>query len=61
MLERTEDRVFQMGYDFAIRKAHSSGLDHTLLLEEGMSDPVGQEDVNEPLIVSSGEDEALLD
>lgn len=60
MLERTGDKVFQMGYDEAIQMAHSSGLDHTLLLEEGMSDPVGREDVDEPLIVSSGEDEELL-
>lgn len=48
-----------MGYDDVLRKANSLGIDHVPLLEKGMSDPVGRVDVDEPLIVSSDEDEEL--
>ena len=60
LLEVTEDRCFQMGYDEAVSKASSVGLDYKLLLEEGMSDPVTREAiVDEPPSVSSGADEDL--
>lgn len=54
----TEDRYFQFGYDEAVIKAHGLGLDHKLLLEEGMDDPVGHEvaDVIPDVSSCSGED-----
>lgn len=49
-----------MSFEDAIKKAHSAGLDHKLLQEEGFEDPVGWEErPDESLIVSSGEDEDL--
>ena len=53
LLEKTEDRFLEIGYDEAVRRAHKEGLDHKLLLDEGASDPVGREDPDEPLVVSS--------
>ena len=53
LLEKTEDRFLDIGYDEAVRRAHKEGLDHKLLLDEGASDPVGREDPDEPLVVSS--------
>lgn len=59
-LQHTEDKVFQMGFDYAVWKAASSSLNHTFLLDEGASDSVGRVDVDEPLVVSSVEDEDLV-
>lgn len=59
ILDLTEERCYQMGYDDAILKANSFGLDHTLLLDVGMADPVGRDIEDAPLVVSSGEDEEL--
>ncbi|XP_063950621.1 uncharacterized protein LOC135152997 [Daucus carota subsp. sativus] len=53
LLEKTEDRFLDIGYDEAVRRAHKEGLDHKLLLDEGASDPVGRDDPDEPLVVSS--------
>lgn len=61
LLELTEERCFQMGYDEAVRKAHALQWDHKLLLEEGMEDPVGREDPEEAPVVSSDPDEDLSD
>lgn len=61
VLDLTEEKCYQMGYDDALLKAHSSGFDHTRLLDAGMSDPVGRVDMDEPLVVSSGEDKSLSD
>lgn len=55
----TEERCFQMGYVEAVLKAHELGWDHKLLLNEGMADPVGREEIYEPLVVSSDLDEEL--
>lgn len=43
-LERTDERLFTSTFNKMVRKAHEVGLDHKLLLIEGMEDPVGQED-----------------
>lgn len=59
LLDLSEERCYQIGYDQAVRKAHEVGLQHTLVLEEGDEDPVGREDVDEVTAVSSGEDEDL--
>lgn len=56
ILDLIEERCYQMGYDDTIRKAHSSGLDHTFLFDPGMADPVVRVDADEPLVDSSGED-----
>lgn len=61
ILDLTEERCYQMGYYNAVHKAHSTGLDHILFLEVGMSDPIGRVDVDKPLVISSGEDESLSD
>ena len=53
ILEKTEDRFLEIGYDEAVRRAHKEGLDHKLLLDEGASDPAGREDPDEPQAVSS--------
>lgn len=53
----TEDRCYQFGFDEVVRNIHAQGWDHKLLLEEGDSDPVSRVDPDEPLVVSSGEDE----
>lgn len=49
-------------YSMMMRKAHSAGLDHKVLILEGLNDPVGQEELpDEALVVSSNPDEDLLD
>lgn len=61
LLDLTKERFYQFSFDDTIRKAHSQGLDHKFLLDEGEKVTVGREDSNEALTVSSGEDEALSD
>ena len=56
LLEKTEDPFLDIGYDEAVRRAHKEGLDHKLLLDEGASDPVGREDPDDPIVVSSDPD-----
>lgn len=46
-----------MGYDEVVLKAPEHSWDHKLLLDEGMADPLGREDANDPLVVSSDPDE----
>lgn len=62
-LDLTEERCTQMGYDAAVLKAHQLGFDHVKMVDAslGMTDPVGRVQVDEPLVVSSGEDEPLSD
>lgn len=62
-LDLTEERCYQMGYDAALVKAHTLGFDHTQMIDAtmGMTDLVGRVTPDEPLVVSSGEDEPLSD
>lgn len=61
-LERSEKCFFLDTYNMMVQKAHAAGLDHMLLLLEGLDDPIGQEEVpDEPLVVSLDSDEDLLE
>lgn len=55
----TVKRYFQIGYDEAVIKANGLGLDHKLLLEDGMADRVGPEEADVAPDVSSGCDDDL--
>lgn len=59
LLLRTKDEFYRFSFDDVVRRAHSRGLDHKILLDEGESDPVDWADDDDPLIVSSGKDELL--
>lgn len=48
-----------MGVDEIITKAHNLGFDYKQLLDEGMTDLVGQTEPDEPLVVSSSLNEDL--
>lgn len=49
----TKDRVFELGYNSALLKSQSSGLDHKQLLEPVMDDSVGKPALaDEKLVVS---------
>lgn len=56
-LIRTEDKVFDLGYTFAVLKAHYSGLDQKQILDQGIADPVeGPALGEEKLVISSDPD-----
>lgn len=48
-----------MGYNEAVLEAREQDWDHKFFLDEGMADPVGREDADEPLVVSSDPDEEV--
>lgn len=48
-----------MGYDEALLKAHGLGWDHKLLMDEGLDNPVGREEPDGELVVSSDPHEEL--
>ncbi|KAK1361067.1 hypothetical protein POM88_045541 [Heracleum sosnowskyi] len=58
----SEDRGFTAGFEEVIRKAHAAGIDHKLLLEEGMEDPIGRpEEPDVPPVVSSDPESEMSD
>ncbi|KAK1360682.1 hypothetical protein POM88_045156 [Heracleum sosnowskyi] len=58
----SEDRGFTAGFEEVIRKAHAAGMDHKLLLEEGMEDPIGRpEEPDVPPVVSSDPESEMSD
>ncbi|KAK1404279.1 hypothetical protein POM88_003884 [Heracleum sosnowskyi] len=58
----SEDRGFTAGYEEVVRKAHAAGIDHKLLLEEGMEDPIGRpEEPDVPPVVSSDPESEMSD
>lgn len=60
LLERSEDRLFLSTHDLMVRRAAEAGLDHKLVLLEGMPDLVGWVDAPDQLLVVSSASEAEL-
>lgn len=55
LLTLSEDRSFAAGFDEAVKRAHSTGLDYKVILGEDFEDPVIREpEPDVPLEVSSG-------
>lgn len=49
-------------YDMMVQRVAKAGLDHKLVLIDGLDDPVGQDTVPDaPLVVSSDPDKELSD
>lgn len=62
LLDLNEERCYHMGFDDAVKKSHTQGFDHKLLMSEGEVDHVGPDDGSDELpSVSFSEDEALSD
>lgn len=59
LLLQAEDRSFQFGFDEAVIKVHGLALDHKLLFEEDMEDPIGRETTDVAPEVSSDPDPDL--
>lgn len=61
-LERSEEHFFMSTYDMIVRKLVEAGLDHKLVLIDGLGDLVDKEvALNAPLVVSSDPDEDMSD
>lgn len=59
-LKLSEERFFTTTYEKMVRRAAEAGLDHKLILLEGLEDPVGKESApEEPLVIPSESEEEL--
>lgn len=61
-LEHSEERIFTTTYAMMVLRVADAGLDHKLVLLQGLDDPVGKEVVpEEHLVVSFDTEEDLSD